>query len=247
MTIAIFAYDIRRNKMDEKDLKVVTDEVSPDVTAREMAKSISKMYEDRDKKAQAAKDRLLSQLEVTVDKYRTANGVMSALATLRDVLGPDNAMSIEEEIGTAKTIASKMAEVTQEMANKAYDLFPDNMDELCNHFYDREFSEHDASALDMATELMVLQLCQNVGPNAEDIVEFLRHADEEIDKARENLKTFCDDNGLNFNEICGPHEDCYWCLCESCLKSCKDHKLIKEGESTRDVCKDFVADLSALE
>ena len=235
----------KKAKMDRK-LKVMAGEADARKTADEQAKSIRKMYEDRDKKALSAKDHLVKQLEVTVEKYRTANGVMSALETLRAVAGKHE-MAIEEEIGLAKTIATTMATNTQKMASKAWDLDPEQMDQLCEGFYDKEFSESDSSALDMTVELMSLQLCQNVGPDAGDIVEFLRHAGEEIEKAKQNLETFCKENDIDFNELCGPHGDCYDCLCESCLKSCKSHKLIKPGESATDVCSDFVADLSALE
>lgn len=196
----------KKAKQNRK-MQLMTDEANAKEAAENMAKSISKMYEDRDDKALTAKDRLVSQLEVTVDKYRTANGVMSVLATLRDVIGSNHTMDISEEIGTAKTIASTMAEVTQDMASKAYDLVPDDMDKLCDEFYDKEFSEHNASVIEMTTELMILQLCQNVGPNAEDIVEFLKQADQEIEKAKKDLKTFCKENDLDYLEICGVREE----------------------------------------
>lgn len=122
------------------------------------------------------------------------------------------------------------------MLEKASELDPEDMNMLCDSFYDKEFSEHDACVADMAKELMILQLCQNVGPNAEDITGFCLHADEEIAKARENLVDFCNTNGINFNELCGPHENCYECLCESCAKDCKDHKVIQEGQSAYSVC-----------
>jgi len=226
--------------MTEKNdnLLSLTD-TDPQKTAEEMAKSISKMYEDRDKKAENAKQSLMDQLEVTSNKYRTANGVMSALGCVRDVFGNHDSM-IEEEIGYAKTIATEMAVVAEAMLEKASELDPEDMNMLCDSFYDKEFSEHNACVADMAKELMILQLCQNVGPNAEDITGFCLHADEEIAKARENLVDFCNTNGINFNELCGPHENCYECLCESCEKDCKSHKVIKEGQSVYDACEDFI-------
>jgi hypothetical protein len=222
------------------ELLSLTD-TDPKETAKEMAKSISKMFEDMDTKSANAKQSLLDQLDVTSNKYRTANGVMSVLGCLRDVLG-ENAKEymLEEEIGYAKTIATEMAKVAEEMWNTASSLDPEEMYLLCEAFYDKTFSEGNASGFDMVKELMTLQLCQNVGPNAEDITEFCKHADEEIVKARENLVDFCNVNDINFNELCGPHENCYECLCESCEKDCKSHKVIQDGQSAYDVCKDFV-------
>lgn len=191
----------KKSKEDRK-LKIMTEEAGLDETARQMAKSIAKMYEDRDKKVLNARNHLVSQLKVTSDKYRTANGVMSALDTVRLVFG-NNEPSLAGEVSIAKMTASEIAVITVEMADKARELDPENMDELCDGFYDKEFSEGEGSVIDMVRQLMILQLCQNVGPSAEDIMEFCRTADEEIDKAREDLKKFCKDNDLDYLEVCG--------------------------------------------
>ena len=189
--------------MSEKNdnLLSLTD-TDPQKTAEEMAKSISKMYEDRNEKAENAKQSLLDQLDVTSNKYRTANGVMSALSCLRDVLG-ENAKeyTLEEEIGYAKTVATLMAKTAEDMCDTASNLDPEEMHMLCEGFYDKTFSEGVSSGLDMVRELMTLQLCQNVGPNAEDITEFYRHANKEIAKARENLMDFCNANGIAYDGV----------------------------------------------
>lgn len=190
---------------EDRKVKLMTDEAKPEDTAKEMAKSIAKMYDDRDKKATSAKDHLVSQLEVTSDKYRTANGVMAALQVVRDVLGKTT--DYAEDISIAKTVATRMANTAYEMSEKAVQLDPEEMDQLCLGFYDQAFSEGKGSALEMIDELMSLQLCQNVGPNAEDIAEFCKTADEEIEKAREELRKFCSENDLDFNEVCGEQQE----------------------------------------
>lgn len=227
-----------KNVKKDRKLKLMTEEAGLDETARKQAKDIAKMYEDRDRKALGARDHLVSQLEITSDKYRTANGVMNALQVVRDVLGTTT--DYVEEISIAKTAATKMAGIAQDMAKKAGELDPEEMDQLCFGFYDPVFSEGNASALEMIDELLVLQLCQNVGPNAEDVAQFCRTADEEIEKARENLRTFCSENGIDFEELCGPHDNCPDCLCMDCEKDCKSGKQIEEGQSAYDVCEDFV-------
>lgn len=222
----------------KRQFEVVTGEADTKDAAIEQAKSIAKMYEDRDKKALGARDHLVAQLEVTADKYRTANGVMNALGVVRDVLG--KVTDYVEEISIAKTAATNMAGVALKMADKARGLDPDEMSQLCDGFYNAEFSESKASALEMIDELLCLQLCQNVGPNAEDVEEFCHTADDEIEKARENLKALCKDGGLDFNEICGPHENCHDCLCMSCTNDCKEGKEVSEGQSAYDVCEKFM-------
>lgn len=221
----------------ERNVKLMTEEAGLQETAKKQAQDISKMYEDRDKKAIGARDHLVSQLEVTSDKYRTANGVMAALHVVRDVLG--DVTDYVEEISIAKTAATRMAGIAQEMAKKAAETDPDEMDKLCDGFYDPDFCNGESSALELIDELLVLQLCQNVGPNAEDVAEFCKTADEEIEKARENLRTFCSENSIDFNELCGPHDKCPDCLCMSCAEDCKEGRTIKEGQSAYEVCESF--------
>ena len=228
----------KRTKQDRK-LQLVTEQADAMELAKEQAKAIAKMYEDRDRKAMGGREHLVSQLEVTSDKYRTANGVMAALQTVRDVLG--DTTDYVEEISIAKTAATRMAGIAQDMAKKAGGLDPEDMGKLCDGFYNPAFSEGSGSALEMIDELMSLQLCQNVGPSAQDVSDFCRTTDEEIEKAREELKKFCDEHDeLDFEELCGPHDNCPDCLCMDCAKDCKEGKQIKEGQSAYDVCEDFV-------
>ncbi len=194
-------------KERRKELALMSDETNPREVADEMAVTIRKMIEDRDAKVTSAKEHLVSQLEVTSDKYRTANGVMSALDTLRTVYGDDMDDDIFGQISEAKLIATAMSARATSLAARATELTPEAMDLLCEGVYDEFFSDsfeaNEDLPFDMAVELMVLQLCQNVGQAAQDIVDFAKHADEEIDKARDTLREHCESNGLDFLEVCG--------------------------------------------
>lgn len=195
---------------EDRKLKLMTEEAGLNETAKKQAKDIAKMYEDRDKKAVGAKEHLVSQLAITADKYRTANGVMSALDTVRLVAGSHTGDDLMGDIAIAKGVAVVMAHKAQEMRNKAQSLDPDDMDQLCDGFYEKEFAESESltTAVDMVIELMLLQLCQNVGPSAQDVSDFCRTADEEIEKAREELKKFCDEHDeLDFDELVGEKKD----------------------------------------
>lgn len=231
----------KKAKQDRK-LKVMTEEADNLEVAKNMAASIRKMYEDRDAKALAAKERLVSQLKITSDKYMTGNGVMSALETVRLVVDKYED-DIFNEISNAKTLAMVMADKAARMAEKAEELNPDEMDKLCDGFYIVDFAATDGSMLDLMEELMSLQLCQNVGPSAEDVVEFLNHTDEEIKKAKKNLEDFCNEHKLNYLEVCGEKKDDLDKLCDACGNaSCHNggNKFIKVGQSAYDVCEDFV-------
>lgn len=176
-------------------LKTVNAESDPKAVAEEMAKSIDKMVEDRDKKAKSAKELLVKQLEVTASKYLTANGVMSAMQVVRDVYG-EGILSIEVSLETAKTMAQRMSKLATKMADAAETLEPVDMARLCDTFYDAHFAERPSDPTNLVYELLSLQLCQNVGPSAEDVAEFCAHADDEIAKARERLAEHRAEHGL---------------------------------------------------
>lgn len=186
---------------NDRKVKLMTEEAGNRKVAEEMAASIAKMREDKEKKASGAKEHLIGQLEVMSDKYRTANGVMSALDTFRDILGKNHWLDVQQEIDTAGKIATAMAAKAAEMAGKAKELEPAEMDRLCEGFYTEDFSEHTTSGVQMAEELMLLQLCQNVGPAAQDIVDFISTADQEIGKAVADLRDHCAKNDLDLAEI----------------------------------------------
>lgn len=196
-----------KNAKKDRVIKMMTEEAGLNETAKKQAKDIAKMYEDRDKKAVGAKEHLVSQLEVTIDKYRTANGVMSALDTLRTVMG-EGGENKYAEIQAAQRIAKRLAVVTTNMAAKAKELDPEEMDKLCDGFYDMDLVNKNVGPEALAEQLMILHLCQNVGPSAEDVSDFCRTADEEIEKARTELKKFCDEHDeLDFDELVGEKKD----------------------------------------
>lgn len=186
---------------EDRKVKLMTEEAGNQKVAEEMAESIRKMYEDRDAKVSGAKEHLVSQLEVTADKYRTANGVMSALDTVRLVMGNSSHASLMDELSLAKAAANRMAMTALEMSRKAADLDPEHLYNLCNGFYDPAFSEGDGEIRDMVDQLMLLQLCQNVGPSSQDVTDFLRTANEEIEKAKADLRKHCEDNDVNFDGL----------------------------------------------
>lgn len=192
-------------KMNDEILSMVPEEEDAQTTAENMAKSISKMYEDRDKKALDAKSDLITQLRITSEKYLTANGVMHALQVLRDAEG-DIFINIDLELEAAHSIAQKMHSVACNMTSRAINTDPDVMGTLCDAFYDPTFAEKEHELNDFVIELMRLQLCQNVGPNASDIEDFCANADAEIEKAKLDLREFCDAHDIDFDELCGSHE-----------------------------------------
>jgi len=172
--------------MDED--KIIT--IDEKIAIKELEEKIEGMKKDKRAKCKAAKEQLIEQLRVTVDKYRTATGTAEALRVLGFVLGDVN---FPRAISIANGIAYNMAEVANEMMHEAEKLPYNDMDKLCDGFYDPEFiiDEEYANidnAINLATEMMRIDLCRNVGGAAEDMVQFIKRVQEEIDATGEELK-----------------------------------------------------------
>ena len=192
-----------------EDIKLVTEEADAQAVAEKMATDIRKMYEDMDRKLETGYHHLLDQLEIMAQKYRTANGVMMALGAVRDVFGDNtNELMLSEEIDLAKGAANELSRVAWSMYDKAEKLTPDDegLGDFCDGFYNPEFSGTENDPIDMVSELMRLQLCQQIGPMANDLFEFCGRATLEIDSARQNLMEYCEANDIDFDELCSENE-----------------------------------------
>lgn len=186
-------------KMTNAPVKAVQTKQTPKEMAAELSESIDKMIDQRDEKVEHAREHLIENLEVTADKYLTANGVMASLEMVRSVAG-DN-FDFVGEIEMAKSVAQFMRTQALKMAEKAKTLLITEFEDLCEGFYDEAFADHDGLVQDMVSELMTLNLCQNVGPNAKDIVDFFNSANEEIDKSNAELEELLDKHKINRDEL----------------------------------------------
>lgn len=161
-------------------------------TIEELQENIKKMQADKENKCESAKKQLVDMLEVTVDKYRTATGTAEALRVLRFVHdGKTNA-----DLKEANDLALHMATVAKSMSEKAIDLEPSEMDQLCDGFYEKELKLGAGEAGDswtLAAQMMVIDLCRNVGGAAEDMVDFVKRVQEEIESTQKTLDSLLEE------------------------------------------------------
>lgn len=166
------------------------DTTQKDEMIKELKEKISKMEEDRNSKCDAAKKQLIDMLDVTSAKYRTATGVAEAMRVLRFAHGENGQRVLLQE---AAHLARTMSGVAAKMKEKADNLAPFEMDNLCNGFYDEDYAtkasdvKQGSSLLDLAFEMMCIDLCRNVGGAAEDMVGFCTRVDEEIEATKKAL------------------------------------------------------------
>lgn len=191
------------DKNTKKDIKVVKGEkndkltVDEKIAIKELEEKIEGMKSDKEIKCKRSKNQLIEMLKVTVDKYRTATGTAEALRVLRFVVGSD-----EVNLTWANRLAWDMAVETDRMRKKAEKLTYAEMDKLCDGFYEKEFklvypetdNDMDYGPIEtehlyqLAFEMMRIDLCRNAGSTGEDLVEFIKRTQEEIDACGEKLK-----------------------------------------------------------
>ena len=186
-----------KNNDDDEIFNKLREDSDNKVMIKELEDKIEKMKKDKLTKCKAAKEQLVEMLKVTVDKYRTATGTAEALRVLRFVVGGD-----EVNLTWANDLAWDMAVEADKIRKKAEKLAYAEMDKLCDGFYEKEFKISYADDIDdskwdtieqkhcykLAFEMMRIDLCRNVGGSAEDMVEFIKRVQEEIDATGEELK-----------------------------------------------------------
>lgn len=154
----------------------------------ELVGKLEGMIADRDNKCASAKEQLVESLKITADKYRTATGVYEAFKLLQSINANATLYNSEYNTGTSM-IANNMSALAESMARVASNLKYEEMDTLCENFYNGNFSSSEFNEFTLVEELMKLDLCRNVGPAAEDMTQFYKSAQKEIDDTVEEINS----------------------------------------------------------
>lgn len=170
--------------------------LKPAKQAQEWADQIQSMIEKRDEKCEHAKESLVNAIMVASDKYRTANGVLQALNALHEIWRDDDVIGVYEQFSMAKGFAMQMSADLQKLKKRADSLGWAELDKLCDEFYDQEFASEENSLNDLVMQMLHLNVCQNFGPNASDITEFLNAANDDIAHLEEELEKLCKENKI---------------------------------------------------
>lgn len=186
-------------KMTKEDIKVTPVKKTPEQEANELHENIQSMIAQRDEKIDGAREHLSNQLSVMAEKYLTANGLMTALVTTRDVLGTD--LELTKQLGIARKAAKSANAISIALSNSVLETDVEKLDDLFDAVFNRNFVNEEHSTQDLVDELLKLNICQQAAPNAHDIAEFKETATEEVEKAIEEYKDFCKENNLEEAEI----------------------------------------------
>lgn len=188
---------------DTQELDVITNEditvevptLDPTEEAQRQADLIKEKIVKRDEKLNAAREHLIANISVTSDKYLTANGLMIALDIVRDVV-KDSSLPLEKELELARAAARNVSDIAEELEQKARNLDINEFGNFCEDVYECDFVLIENTYGELIEELLILQLCQNIGPAAQDIADFKTAADEDIEESKQQLNEYCIENDI---------------------------------------------------
>lgn len=182
-------------KITNEDIEVNVVKQTPEQEANEMRENIQAMITGRDEKIEGAREHLSNQLSVMAEKHLTANGLMTALAATRDVLGTD--LELTKQLGIARKAAKGAHAISVSLSSAVLETDVEGLDDLFDSVFNRNFVNEEHSTQDLIDELLKLNICQQAAPNAHDIAEFKDTATKEIEKAVKELKEFCAANNID--------------------------------------------------
>lgn len=189
----------------EEDIQVEAESVEPKDIAKRKYETILKMIEGRDAKIKNATEHLNEILIITATKYLTANGMMAAMDTINEV-NPE--LKWTEKINIALDTSRMLSALTNKIAEELAEASPTEYNTVIEQHYDRDFvwqlktEEEPLSFVeDIVMELMTLHLCSNIGPSADDIVQFIKATQEEIDKSVNDYNEYCEANNMEAQTI----------------------------------------------
>lgn len=178
--------------MAKKTSETVEEEKNTKEIISELISKISGMIRDKQAKLTSAKEQLVNQLDVTSEKYLTATGVYEALQTIGSIKGSNEDLSFFIE--NAQEIAKDMSEEAHFLKLRAEETDVLEMATILEDQYTKDYTVIQSDSYDLAQELMRLNLCRNVGPACDDMAEFSKHAQEEIDDTIKELKETLKEN-----------------------------------------------------
>lgn len=182
----------------KEDIQVEAESIEPKDVAERKLEVIKKMIDGRDAKIKNATEHLNETLIVTATKYLTANGLMAAMDTINEV---NSDLKWAEKINIAVDASRLLSALTNEIAEALAEASPIEYDTVVEQYYDGDFAwelEVDKEPLSLiegiVVELMTLNLCSNIGPSADDIVQFIKSSQEEIEKSIDDYNEYCTAN-----------------------------------------------------
>ena len=150
-----------------------------------------------------SKSHLQNQLDLVSDKYLTVNGYMQALEMLK-AAAPDGKLTevLPNFADVALLLASELSELAASLRRKLVEADVMTLDDsIVMDVLDSEFAKRrDVTVTQVARELLVVNLLQNIGPSLVEIIQFRESTEEEIRKLKAEIAAVGDVGQLHAEE-----------------------------------------------
>jgi hypothetical protein len=160
-------------------LKMVPKAPSDSEVILDLMKQLEAGKKAREDKLTQSVAHLQSQLEMAAKKYLTVNGFMQARTTLEQVaFGQEDDGSFSE---MASELADRMSVLAKGLAQTLGDISIEEVDEtFIDGLLIEDFVGTDFTFQQLAEQLLIVNLLQNVGPVIDELVQFRVSVDEGI-------------------------------------------------------------------
>ena len=168
--------------------KPVCKALDPKAEAEKMAKDITSMKEKADEKVERAIEHLHKQVESASKKYLTVTGIEAAMDYGEKYF---DGLPMFERLHICQQVAQTMSKVATRVVGMIDERDEEGLADIPEELYNPEFAmQENLTPHDVVLQIMLLDLCRNVGNAADDIVGFRKSSGEEIKKAEDELAAF---------------------------------------------------------
>lgn len=168
--------------------------LDPKTEVEKMAKDITSMTEKADEKVERAIEHLHKQIESTSKKYLTVTGIEAAMDYGKNYF---DGLAMADQLAICQQVAQTMSKVAVRVAKMIDERAETELADIPEELYNHEFAmQENLTAHDVVLQIMLIDLCRNVGNATEDIVNFRKSSTEEIEKAKNELAEFKAEHGI---------------------------------------------------
>lgn len=169
-------YNKAMEEMEETEVDELTD----------LENQMYSMIDKKNEKLELGRTSLINMLEVTRDKFKTVNGTNHVYQAMLDAKLYKN-FDCPNLICWANDIATNFAEEFDSLVNDITDenSIEDIQELFLDRFYTRKYKFDGAT--DFIDELIAIQMVREIDGTCNDLLEFQKVAEEEIDKVVQKI------------------------------------------------------------
>ena len=184
-------------KPTKKQAKIVEmpkqDEIDLIDLIAEVEQSLEKMKKDQEEKLTSGIKNFFDIIGTTADKYRTVTGMVVVLQDLQLFGERPSEVTPYDNASLGCVVANKVADRLEAVSETDHIDLIEDLVNIVDNLYVHKFTKMNTWKIkETLEEMQMIKICQQLGPIADNLVEFKKRTDEEIENTERklaNLKT----------------------------------------------------------